>query len=59
MIEAIAQWLSSEKDYSEGLSLYLKHCPKSNQSRILSIGGATNRNKKTLEYEISKPARFM
>jgi hypothetical protein len=47
-------WLNSAQDYTYGLTLYYLHGKNPNLSRILTVGGATGKNRLTLAYELGK-----
>jgi len=57
MVHDIINWLNSEQDYLSGLTLYQRHGKNPNLSRILSVGGATGKNRLTLCYELGKIAK--
>lgn len=54
MDHEIFTWLNSEQDYPSGLFLYNRYCKNPKLGRILSVGGATVKNRLTLSYELGK-----
>jgi hypothetical protein len=54
MDHEIYTWLNSDQDYPTGLLLYDKYYKNSKMGSLLRIGGATNKNRLTLAYQLGK-----
>lgn len=54
MVDMISTWLESGQDYFTGVTLFERFGASASLKRIFSIGGATKRNRETLEYELRK-----
>jgi len=59
MDQEIFTWLNSDQDYPSGLQLFDRYGKNFNLARILRVGGATGKNRKTLAYELGKLARHL
>jgi hypothetical protein len=58
MFHEIQLWFQSNQDYPSGIILFDRFCRNPNLARILRVGGATGKNRKTLAYELQKIVRI-
>lgn len=54
IVDTIQKWFDSKRDFLEGVSIYARFGRSWNQTQFLYKYGPTDKNRKTLEYELGR-----